>query len=106
MVILPAPCDELLGHIVKRHRIVGASELVTGVRGEVWRARKRRRPIDRRQQYKITSRVSDRASAERQTKLVFVKPEAVVVHKTEKVLRRFVRSTALTTHSAAVFTAV
>src|SRR5262249_50264184 len=46
------------------------------------------------------------ASAERQPELVSLKPEAVVGHETEKVLRRPVGGAALAAHSAAVFTAV
>src|SRR5882724_2093059 len=88
VIELPAECNVLAGHVVKRAGSVPGLERVSRIFGEVRRARGRCRAIDRGQQHQIASRIIDFAAAQRQTVAVMVKPETVVEHEAQEILFR------------------
>src|SRR6266853_5321032 len=72
VIELPAECNVLAGHIVKRAGSVPGLERVSRIFGEVRRAGGRRRAIDRGQQHQIASRIVNFAAAQSQTVAVMV----------------------------------
>src|ERR1017187_2014679 len=98
------PGDVLFGHPVKRGGSIVHVGLVPGVFSEVGRAGDGIGPIDRRQQRQIAARVGHLAAAERDGKLVLVKPDPVVDHPTQEGLLRPTLAT-VASYPSTVFTA-
>src|SRR5713226_3179627 len=86
MVVLPAESNVLAGHV-----IVGCSHVpgfvgVAGIFGEVGRAGDSGRTVDGRQQYQVPTRIVYLAAADRYCVPVFMEPQAVVDHVSNKAL--------------------
>src|SRR6266853_1440113 len=72
VIELPAECNVLARHVVKRAGSVPGLERVSRIFREVRRAGSRRRAIDRGQQHQIAPRIVNFAAAQRQTVAVMV----------------------------------
>src|SRR6267154_1722213 len=86
MVIFPAKCNVLAGHVIKSCRSIPRFVGIAGILGEIRCPRSCGSAIDRWQEHQITPRIIDLAATKRHAVLVFCKPEAVVDHETEKAL--------------------
>src|SRR6267143_6518770 len=86
MVVFPAESYVLAGHVIVGcghvPRLVG----VTGILREIGRPRDSGRAVDRRQQYQVTAWIVYLAAAERYCVPVFMEPQAVVDHVSNKTL--------------------
>src|SRR5882762_3060510 len=86
MVVLPAESNVLAGHVIVGCGHVPGLVGVPGILSEIGRAGDSGRTIDGRQQYQVTAWIVYLASAERYRVPVFMEPQAVIDHVSNKAL--------------------
>src|SRR5216684_4588273 len=86
MVVLPAESNVLAGHVIVSCGHVPGLVGVAGIFGEIGRTGDSGRTIDGRQQYQVTAWIVYLAAAERYCVPVFMEPQAVVDHVSNKAL--------------------
>src|ERR1700733_12814851 len=105
MIELPPGCDVLLRPVFKPRRRGPRFERIARILREVWRSRRRRRTVDRRQQHEIPPRIVDLPAAERQSQFVAIEPHPVVEHESEKILLWPFRGIRVAAYAATVLAA-